>query len=715
MHLKKLDRFYNKLIFLFLISISFHALSNQSSNILPIKLGNKHVSEGSLLKINEVFHHIYRSSFLDGDHVGNDGVIAIRKSFDGGVTWSDEQIIAQGAYDYRNVRSVSLKDGRILSLFRIFDAIEYKPLSLNYIISDTSQENWTQPRPIPWDIELDQLFEPWLDNPSVYKEKKYFTFHAVGFFQLWEFEIEDNTMTNLKLVSSNDFRNQPILSRLDEPELAFTANNEFLVLFREEGIPVREDASYFYMFSNDDGKTFSNPLKTGVCNKPFSFSVAPNMINNDEQILIFGAFRSEIGFGGPKSISDGICIAELDNLDTKTFNIINEKNRPNPSNHMLYGYPITTNIIRNRFLVIFSEAKRRNDGSEDSDFYKFIFSTEDNFLNLNLERDFLENFIYFTIQENAIGQINGNPNGKIYDFKRNKNSYIPNAPFYLEPKSSLSDNLKSLIIAKAIDNISQIVLSNISVDEDNYIKTSDINNDGKVTLGDVLKLYQKQAKLEENTVIRHFQEDNLVTNKIQIENNFHKLDLKSFLIGDFNAEQDFHETDDLCSFFIGPHEILLFEESNFSQKIENYIYKNINISDLTLESDTDNLIIDNFQIQLNNINFENKVKKFNANLRLKSDRCSVEKKFNFIAIKSDIDADNIRNDIDSDIDGDGWINELDAFSWNKDEYLDTDGDGIGNFSDDDIDGDGTLNVDDIDMDGDGIRDTEDENAYSPYI
>ena len=69
-----------------------------------------------------------------------------------------------------------------------------------------------------------------------------------------------------------------------------------------------------------------------------------------------------------------------------------------------------------------------------------------------------------------------------------------------------------------------------------------------------------------------------------------------------------------------------------------------------------------------------------------------------------------------DSDGDGTLDYLDAFPNDPSESLDTDGDGIGNNSDDDIDGDGALNGDDafpndpseiLDTDGDGIGNNTD--------
>jgi hypothetical protein len=545
------------LIIFFIVPLNIHPFSISAT--LPLNINNKHISEGSLLQINDVLHHVYRSSELDGDHVSNEGVIAIRKSIDGGSTWNDEKIIATGYYDYRNIRSIALNDGRILSFFRIFDAVTYKPKSLNYIISDVNQENWTEPQEIPFEFELSNYNELWVDNPTIHNEEHFLTLHAVGFFQLWKFGIENNAIKDLNLISSYDYRNTPILSRIDEPELVFSADNKLIVLFRDEGFPIQENGSYFFIYSQDLGITFSEPIKANVCNKPYSFSVSPNMINNGEKILIFGSYRSEVGFGGLKSKADGLCIAELHGLTKDSFQIIDDVSRPNPSNHMLYGYPVSTELSENRFLVIFTEAGKRIDGTEDADFYKFIFSKEDNFIKFVSEYDYIEDYFYSSIQDNSIGQINGDPAGKTHNISENYGGYFPNAPFIVEPKSSLSYELKQNIIQTAITSLTDVILSSREIDSSAYIKTSDLNNDGLITLGDVIKLHQKENNLINDDVFRFYLNNDYVDEKIKIENNFHSLSFKPFLIGSTEIELNMNDRANLCSYFVGPKEVLLLE------------------------------------------------------------------------------------------------------------------------------------------------------------
>jgi hypothetical protein len=98
----------------------------------------------------------------------------------------------------------------------------------------------------------------------------------------------------------------------------------------------------------------------------------------------------------------------------------------------------------------------------------------------------------------------------------------------------------------------------------------------------------------------------------------------------------------------------------------------------------------------------------------------------------DTDGDGIGNNSDDDIDGDGVLNDDDAFPLNAGETTDTDDDGTGNNSDADIDGDGVLNDDDdfplddersdaADADEDGWPngqdpdDNDDQNPGTPFV
>ncbi|MDC6459566.1 hypothetical protein PQY66_04415, partial [Luminiphilus sp.] len=84
----------------------------------------------------------------------------------------------------------------------------------------------------------------------------------------------------------------------------------------------------------------------------------------------------------------------------------------------------------------------------------------------------------------------------------------------------------------------------------------------------------------------------------------------------------------------------------------------------------------------------------------------------------DTDQDGIGNNADPDDDGDGVLDQDDAFPLDPDESADTDGDGIGDVRDDDDDDDGILDSEDdsprgegyLDSDGDGVINNLDSDS-----
>ena len=90
----------------------------------------------------------------------------------------------------------------------------------------------------------------------------------------------------------------------------------------------------------------------------------------------------------------------------------------------------------------------------------------------------------------------------------------------------------------------------------------------------------------------------------------------------------------------------------------------------------------------------------------------------FNSVPNDLDQDSIPDCLDNDIDGDGCLNEQDAFPTDSNQCIDTDGDGIGDEFDFDDDNDGVWDFEDdfpldpnrsTDTDGDGIDDQNDDD------
>jgi len=89
-----------------------------------------------------------------------------------------------------------------------------------------------------------------------------------------------------------------------------------------------------------------------------------------------------------------------------------------------------------------------------------------------------------------------------------------------------------------------------------------------------------------------------------------------------------------------------------------------------------------------------------------------------MSVSEDFDGDGIANDSDNDDDNDGVRDDIDAFPFNANEYIDTDNDGLGDNQDRDDDNDNILDVDDkfpldgsesLDLDLDGLGNSVDDD------
>jgi len=109
--------------------------------------------------------------------------------------------------------------------------------------------------------------------------------------------------------------------------------------------------------------------------------------------------------------------------------------------------------------------------------------------------------------------------------------------------------------------------------------------------------------------------------------------------------------------------------------------------------------------------------------KLRKKFCRMAKALKIVLGEDDEDGDDAGN---TDTDGDGTVDSKDKFPDDPEEWADTDGDGIGDNSDEDRDGDGIANADDEfpddpkrsgaggkDTDGDGVADSKDAFPKDP--
>ncbi len=693
--------------------ISLNLASEIRSTPIPIKLGKYHDSEGSLFSHDNQLFHIFRSTSEYGDHVSNDGYIGMRKSINGGASWSEIEIISAGYYDYRNTRASILDDGKIIVFFRIYDADNSQPISLNYIYSDQNQENWTSPKRVFNDLNFEEYFEAWIDNVSQRDNRLFITLHSVGFISIYSSQLNLDNLSFEKIYLK-DFRDDPDFKYIDEPELIFTKNNEVFLFFRDEQYPNNQNMGFFVMKSIDNAASFSEPVRTNICNYDYAKPVAPHGFTHEESIYILGSYRM---MSTSSSKFDGWCLFS-ENSESDDFTEFHEYlniGRPFQNSHMFYGYLISEKLTENKRLFIFTESFKDEDGRENADFYQFVLSLDNKFLNYEESSAKLFEKVFIEITPQSKGQIShpSSKNKKIFKVS-NSQDQLYNAPFMIRPFLSLSEDKRANWLANVIEDGLDLIISEDDI-TDEQIYFLDLNNDGKFTLGDVLILYQKLNNIVNGEIAIFSINDIKLNDEHIVSSNNTQLNLDGFIIGNHNNSFEFLD-DDLCPEFIGLNSIVLDQSNDYETKL-NIFHQNNSI--FTIKMDGINSI---YFDQINNSvryigNIGNKEYEFHrANFTvLEPSGCNKSKEFNIIITKEDIDNDGVQNFDDNDMDGDGWHNELDEFFWDADEYLDTDADGIGNNSDNDIDGDGILNSLDNDIDGDGKLNESDEDDKNPYI
>ena len=84
-------------------------------------------------------------------HVGTRGDIRMKRSADGGQTWSGEQVIATNAsWDLRDPSIVKLSTGRLVLSYFTYDGAGSLVVGTETRTSDTDGAAWAAPVSVPW-------------------------------------------------------------------------------------------------------------------------------------------------------------------------------------------------------------------------------------------------------------------------------------------------------------------------------------------------------------------------------------------------------------------------------------------------------------------------------------------------------------------------------------------------------------------------------------
>ena len=703
------------------VEVSSHEASLISEN---------HSSEGSLLTMGNQLMHIFRLTRFGGNHVSNDGAVAIRSSDDGGLTWDRAEILVDGEYDQRNARSGIINE-HIITFFRTYDANSMTPINLQYIVGTEQGKVWTAPRIVPFVELTDDFYEMWIDNPQEIDDGMLFTLHAVGFFQIWKAEISPSLeIVNARPIYTLDYRDSQDYSGIDEPELLQFSDGKLLVVFRNDSVE-RYSRSFLAMTSIDGGSTFSPIFDTKLCAPDFSKAVAPHLIKSDAEggFILLGSYRDYFytfeenseNLGSDKMcLSSGIISSEGEVILGDESFIERPLKGRNGLYSRMYGYPVSAYLDESSWLVIFTDSMQAAElGVEQAHLFQFELSIVDKgagdmvsnlVSSLNIRTQHPEVIVADSGDDVNIENIYNISDLSVRPFSE---------PLSLKLTSSIKAGIKNEWLDSATSNLISLIIDDVQIDESVPDYIYDFNEDGVLSSGDALTLSRIRTGIAERATVIPLFDKSVVIKLNEREDLLEFLrfrgSVSAVIVGDILEEFAVFESD-ICPVFSGLNSLVMSpgEPITLSSMLSAELaYDKI----FTLETSHNELIdireVDDALVSAALPDSEYVVTSIGVSYSSRD--CSDAREYAVILLSSDLDSDSRLNKEDADIDGDGFINSVDALFWDASNWSDLDHDGVGDQGDLDLDNDGILNDDDDDDDGDGKKDEIDWNPLHRSI
>lgn len=336
------------------------------SEIKPSLISEDHCSEGLLLTMpsGKIWHFFRMHPGVKGDHVGVGGAIYKRYSENNAETWSTPELVYDDPnYDDRNIAGGMTDEGDVIIFFRRFGDISGysgKTKDINYLISHDYGETFsdrielkgTNKRPMRFVSKKDGTYLLSLFEDDLKSELR--TFKVTG---------DDVILSDYHYV----FDNLDGIS-LEEPE-AIYLNGKVLCVFRNY-----HSTGLSQAYSEDDGVSFSGPMKTNAIDElPVSLPcMFYDSYYTNKIWLIVGDRRD----AEREDSSLKVFSKQLDETaaTANNWNLCKTIKRPAPTDYYLYGYPTITMMKNGKYLIVFSEANKDSDNTENADLYQFTLS-----------------------------------------------------------------------------------------------------------------------------------------------------------------------------------------------------------------------------------------------------------------------------------------------------------------------------------------------------
>lgn len=350
--------------FLFGQNLSSHVII---SEVTPSLVGVDHTSEGFMVTLSSgrIIHFFRLDLGFNGHHIGNTGKIVKRYTDDGGLSWSDTQVVYEDSFDDRNINGGLVGNDRIVLTFRRYDAVALQHIDFNLIFSDDGGETWS-PKQIINTVGVCSDTHTLINVPG----KGYLNVFSNNNYIEIKFSNDGVDWSNTGYIW--DYRASQQY-KINESSFAYTKDGKIIGLMRNETYDV--GGNYYQVASGDTGTTWTNPISTNMANGYFCPS--PCIFYDEKHDDLWAIATDRRGGNGLSSdnINSQIWIYsnKVDDIFSNPTNwsLKKKMNRPQPSTYRLYGYATYTKKSDGNYLVVFSEASRKANSKEDADFYQF--------------------------------------------------------------------------------------------------------------------------------------------------------------------------------------------------------------------------------------------------------------------------------------------------------------------------------------------------------
>jgi len=337
--------------------------------IFPSLISDDHTAEGFMITLPDgSIRHFFRLDPGDnGHHIGNNSRIVQRSSDDQGLNWTASHTIFEDEWDNRNVHGGLTDDGRIVLFFRRYNALNRKTVSTNFMYSDDYGDTWSDVNTI--------VIGP-ADNPGTHKMIKIpGKGYMQSFYTPWHCELRySDDGSNWDRVGFKwDFSDRREI-KITEACFIYIGEGKMIGLMRDEWF-----SNFYQVVSSDSGATWTDPVRTNIA-MPF-FTPSPQFFYDSFTNRIFIIANDRRGLnGGNYVMNDAEFYIFMNDpneafSNPKSYILASRFNRPYPNAHHFYGYPTYTRLDEGRYLVVFTEAYKKENNKEQADFYQFELLT----------------------------------------------------------------------------------------------------------------------------------------------------------------------------------------------------------------------------------------------------------------------------------------------------------------------------------------------------